>query len=250
MLFVRSWSARIGVVGLLAGGIALSVNACSGKTVQESAPPAGAGSAAGAGASDSRVSAQNDPACPAADPGESAECTKDGVVCEYGNDFNPVCNAVRACSGGRWWSAASFGDASNCPAPVVSAPNPPACPATRASVPERRACTPSAYGSDPTCSYGATSCTCASACARFPAPQQPPCNPDGGPTTRCCDYTNTQWICFDGPPLCTSPRPRVGSACTEEGAKCALAQPARECGQPLLACTNGTWTLPNVGCPL
>jgi hypothetical protein len=77
----------------------------------------------------------------------------------------------------------------------------------------------------------------------------PDCDADAGITQSCCDTKKVAWNCFDGPPLCKSPRPRVGSPCTKEGDSCALTDPG-ECGQPTLQCTQGVWALPNESCPI
>ena len=65
----------------------------------------------------------------------------------------------------------------------------------------------------------------------------------------CCDTTKVQWHCFDGPKYCTSPRPRVGAACTTEGDTCAI-DPPQECGQTVMKCQQGIWNLENTQCPV
>ncbi|AKU96983.1 hypothetical protein AKJ09_03647 [Labilithrix luteola] len=100
-----------------------------------------------------------------------------------------------------------------------------------------------------TCSYDGSSCTCGVFCRSYPV-GQPPCNPDAGITTNCCDQTKPPtWHCFDGPAYCPTPRPHVGDPCAKEGDSCALAPPA-ECGQMVLSCRQGRWELPMAQCPI
>jgi len=243
MRLLTSSSVSAVLVALLIGGSALTANGCSGKTTAESTP-ANADAAPGSGT----TGTQNNPDCPAADPGEGT-CAKDGVVCEYGDDFNPLCNTVRVCSGTRWGSPITYSNRPKCPtiAPTVP-PNPAACPSTRASVPEGMACTNSGDAAGTTCAYDGASCTCGAFCPSYPV-SRPDCDPDAGRTDNCCDRTKMEWHCFDGPAFCKTPRARVGSACTTEGEKCALTAPG-ECGEPILECEKGVWTLPNVSCPI
>jgi hypothetical protein len=67
-------------------------------------------------------------------------------------------------------------------------------------------------------------------------------------TQGCCD-TTVKWHCFDGPAYCKDPRPRIGSACTTEGERCATSA-AVECGQGVITCQNGKWSIANTSCPI
>jgi hypothetical protein len=137
----------------------------------------------------------------------------------------------------------------HCPStPPTVAPNPAECAPTRAGVPEGQACTKAGDAAGAKCSYDGSTCTCGAFCRSYPL-AQPPCDPDAGITENCCDTTKIAWHCFDGPAFCKLPRPRVGSTCTTEGERCALTEPG-ECGEPVLACSKGVWTLPNVSCPI
>src|SRR5206468_524829 len=71
---------------------------------------------------------------------------------------------------------------------------------------------------------------------------------DGGVMPNCCDAT-VKWHCFDGPPYCPTPRPRIGSACTRGGDRCATG-PAVECGQSIIECQKGVWNEVNTSCPI
>jgi hypothetical protein len=153
------------------------------------------------------------------------------------------------CSSGRWGQRISYSNKPTCPTtPPTVSPNPAECAPTRAAVPEGQACTKSSDASGTTCSYDGASCTCGSFCRSYPVAQRP-CDADAGVTQNCCDTTKIEWHCFDGPKFCTTPRPRLGSACSTEGESCALTEPG-ECGEPILKCDKGTWTLPNVSCPI
>ncbi len=239
----------LGRGGLALGLTGLVINACSGKTEVSNTSSSSSSSSSG-GASDGGVGPRNHPDCPAADPNDGA-CTKDGLVCEYGDDFNPLCNTVRVCSGTRWGSPIVYSNRPKCPSvtPTVK-PNPSTCAATRAAVPVGQACTPqgAADSGANSCHYDGSTCTCEAFCESYPV-RMPDCDADAGITQHCCDTTKIAWHCFDGPKLCTSPRPRVGSPCTTEGEECALTEPD-ECGQPTLACKQGIWTLPNNSCPI
>lgn len=212
---------------------------CSGKT----APDDAAASSGGPGGNTDGGEAKNNPACPANAPDQATSCSKEGLLCEYGDDFVPACNTLRVCSEGRWASPITGGDAQcGLPAPTV-APNPSDCAPTRASVPDGQACS-----STSVCSYDGAICSCGTHCPNYPVRPRD-CDADAGVTTGCCDTTKVTWGCFEGPPYCPANRPRVGSACTAADQPCALAPPA-ECGQAILQCTNGVWTEPFATCPI
>ena len=226
---------------LLLGAAGLTANACSGKTASGTSTDGGTSSGGG--------TSTNNPACPDTDPGDRNACSKDGLLCEYGGDFNPLCNIVRLCSGTRWGTTTTYANRPECPStPPAVQPNPSECAATRATVPAFEACTKAADAAGTTCSYEGASCTCGSFCRSYPVSQRD-CDADAGITENCCDRSKVTWNCFDGPAFCKTPRPRVGSACTTEGASCALTEPG-ECGQPILRCDKGVWNVPNVGCPI
>jgi hypothetical protein len=238
-------SVRVVVVAVFLTAAGLAANACSGKTAQDGT----ASGDGGTGTTDGSAGRRNNPDCPASDPGDGASCTKDGLLCEYGDDYNPLCNVVRVCSIKRWARPLFYGNQPKCPttAPTVP-PNPAECPATRAAVPAGSACTKTSDAGAAKCAYDGASCSCGVFCPSYPV-SPPDCDPDAGRTDYCCDRSKVQWHCFDGPAFCTTPRSRVGSACTIEGETCALAEPG-ECGQPVLSCEKGVWTLPNVSCPI
>lgn len=207
----------------------MALVACGGKTAgdQGNAPDAGPGPLA--------------VGCPAAST--EGACSTEGLLCEYGSDYNAACNTIRVCSGGRWASPITFGGAAKCPGSVpTSPPNPTSCAATRGGVPAGASCSERI-----TCAYDGSTCSCGVFCPSYPI-RMPDCNPDAGVTTSCCDTTKVAWHCFDGPKYCSSSRPRIGTACTKEGESCAFEE-AVECGQSRMECRGGVWQLANTGCP-
>ena len=236
---MRTPNARSLVVSfvlLLVAALAATASACSGKTVDTGAPGADASFQDGGGGDASPLA----PGCPATLPAEGTACTRDQLLCEYGDDFDPRCNKIRVCSTDRWASPVSFGGAPHCPTSVPTVPpNPPDCPATRAAVPTGTCTSTSA------CNYSASTCSCGRFCPSYPI-RQPDC--DAGVTGPCCD-AKVQWNCFDGPAYCPTPRPRVGTACTKDGDSCAVSPPV-ECGQATLQCEKGIWNFVDFGCPV
>jgi hypothetical protein len=210
--------------------------ACSGKT---SDTPGG-----GVDGATADAPSPNAADCPTAAPTQDSACSHDGLLCEYGNDFDPLCNTIVVCSGTRWASPVFFGGAQTCPSkPLPSqSQNPADCAPSRAAVPEGNACTSSS-----TCAYDGATCTCGSFCPSFPI-EPPPCD-DAGKPQGCCDKSKIQWHCFDGPAYCPTPRPRIGSSCSQEGAECATGAPV-ECGQSIIACKSGVWNVVNTACPV
>jgi len=181
------------------------------------------------------------PDCPVAST--EGACTKEGLLCEYGTDYDPHCNTVRVCSGGRWASPIVFGGTPKCPSsqPTIP-PNPADCASTRAGVPDGMSCS-----TKTTCAYDGSLCSCGVFCPSYPL-RMPDCNPDAGVTTNCCDTTKVAWHCFDGPAYCPSNRPRIGTPC-KEGDSCAF-EVATECGQSRMECRAGVWQLSNTSCPI
>jgi hypothetical protein len=178
--------------------------------------------------------------CPPAST--EGSCTKEGLLCEYGTDYNPMCNTIRVCSGGRWASPVTFGGAPKCPSggPPTIPPNPAGCAPMRSSVPTG-ACTDKI-----TCNYDGAVCFCGVFCQSYPIRMRD-CDADAGITTSCCDTTKVEWHCFDGPKYCSATRPRIGTPCTT-GDSCAF-ELAKECGQSKMECRAGVWQVSNNSCP-
>ncbi|MEO6420771.1 MAG: hypothetical protein ABIP39_15270, partial [Polyangiaceae bacterium] len=226
-------------IGLVLGVVA---SACSGKIAVETTP---LDPDAGAARTDSGVTPRPT-ACPATLPEQGTPCTKDKLLCEYGDDYNPLCNTVVVCSTDRWASPIFYGGGgpTKCPStgPTIP-PNPPGCAATREAVPDGT-CTDTSIS----CNYDDSVCSCGVHCSNYPI-RQPDCNADAGQTTNCCDTTKVTWGCFDGPKYCTEPRPRIGAACSPDQGSCAVGPPG-ECGQTVIECQNGVYNLNNASCPI
>jgi hypothetical protein len=217
-------------------------NACGGKAATEE-------TTSDAGGADVEAKTDGGPGprpadCPSAQPSSGGACSKNGLLCEYGDDYNPLCNTIVVCSSGKWASPIYYGGGSKCPSggPPSLPPNPIDCPGSRDVVSEGSSCT-----TKRSCKYDGSTCSCGVACSNYPI-RMPDCNPDAGITTSCCDTTKIVWSCFDGPAYCKPSRPRVGTACTS-GETCAVDE-AVECGQTVLACQKGVWDLVNSSCPV
>ncbi len=175
----------------------------------------GAGGGDGSGGSDggSGVDSGVSPACPSTAP-TGGSCPINGAVCEYGSDPNEACNTIVICSNGQW----SFPPRGGCAPPGGM------CPATYASVPVGMKCMPEFQA----CEYAQGTCDCTRS--------------GPGPTR-----FEPAWLCTPTPQGCPSPRPRVGSACTQSGESCNYGACR---GGIALGCKNGYWQVENVPCPL
>src|SRR5262249_2857326 len=123
-------------------------------------------------------------ACPATLPSQDGACTKNGLLCEYGDDFNPLCNTVFVCSSGRWAQPIYYSGRPTCPTNLPALPPSPSdCAATRAQVPVGQACSTKS-----SCAYDGSTCFCGVSCPNYPI-RPPDCAPDAGKTTNCCDTT-------------------------------------------------------------
>jgi hypothetical protein len=222
--------------------------ACSGKTATTTSAPS-----ASSGGTSSGSSGNATVGCPDTAPwtrttasGPKNPCSKEGQICEYGTDFDPRCNTLVQCTDGEWGVPILYGGGSSPPKCGSSGPpvsnNPADCPAS--APPNDLAC-----ASTSTCGYDGATCACGHYCPSYPI-EPPPCDPDAGRTTNCCDRSGpTTWHCFGGPTYCPSPRPHVGDPCTNEGDSCAISPPA-ECDELTLTCRSGTWQMPNTTCPV
>src|SRR4051812_238017 len=226
----------VGVIGLVAL-VAVMGNACGGKadagpgTTTDASPQPQPDASTGRRAPD----------CPETDPQDGTPCSKDGLLCEYGDDFNPLCNVTRVCSTDRWAEPIHNGGSGKCPStPHTIPPNPADCAADAKSTPS------GACSSKSTCTYDGAICTCGVFCSNYPI-RRPDCDADAGVTTNCCDTTKVEWHCFEGPKYCTTPRPRIGAPCANDGESCAVSEPV-ECGQTVMKCQKGVWDLEGNQC--
>lgn len=153
--------------------------------------------------------------CPASQPSVGLSCSPQGIECEYGGDPNPACNTFYRCDPGGWSDLKPGGI---CPPPG------PQCPASYQSVPANQDCTTEGL----TCSYAEGECICTRS---FGGPQR----------------VTPGWYCFTTPAGCPSPRPAVGSSCSQEGQDCNYGACS---GGIDLACKSGRWQPQEVPCPL
>jgi hypothetical protein len=151
--------------------------------------------------------------CPPAPPGPQSPpllhmpCTSGGVVCEYGTSHVVACDTLGVCT--------PLGPSLNSPPGVLPPPG----------LGEMQLIAPDA--GNPSCGTSDAS-GCPASFETVPRGA----NCDGGPAF--CDYSqgrcqcapsagsaNPTWSCQDPAPPCPRPRPRLGSACTQEGLVCA-----------------------------
>lgn len=190
-------------------GLALLVVACGGATLD----PQDGGNDGG--------STQ----CPSSAPQNGASCDVPNLWCEYGNDPNLNCNTVAQCSAGSWSVQAP--QQGECPTPS----NPSACPATFASVPVGQHCG-DLVGT--TCSYPQGFCGCSVG--------------SGGPYPEDASAVAT-WICDAPAQGCPQPRPKLGTACSQEGLECDYSSCSLPSGASIV-CQNGAWQNQPFGCAL
>jgi hypothetical protein len=157
------------------------------------------------------------PDCPASAPVAGSACTQENLQCEYGDAWWSVsCDVVMECDNGQWGTTKPSYE----PCTPEPGPNPAQCPATYADVPEGP-CKQAGL----TCQYPDGQCSC-----------QVPVGPieiDGG---------TADWTCLPGDG-CPPQRPRLGTACTMEGASCTYV--ACSYGE---ACMGGVWQGEEEGC--
>lgn len=229
--FVLTFVASGALLALACGGSTSSVS--NGNTDAGPAPGTDGGGSDGGGGG--TTVGPRAPGCPPSAPTLGTSCSKDGLYCEYGDDFNPECNTVVICTG-NWGSPISYGggpEKPKCGAPPPKpGPNPSACPASADSAGQ----TCGAGGT--VCNYPGKQCTCQIDCPQYPVGHE-------------CPDAGTTWVCLNRVDSCSTPRPSVGSPCTaqQEGQTCGLADPT-ECGQEQLSCEKGTWKLRAVNCPI
>jgi hypothetical protein len=156
------------------------------------------------------------PDCPTTVPVNGSTCRNPAVDCEYGNDWNPRCNTVARCyTQGFWQVNLPSTTPSTCPTPSGLNPG---CPPTPAQA--TGACSPAGTA----CAYSSGLCVC----TKY----------DLNPGSRDAS-TYEQWTCAAPDSHCGAARPRIGSACKQEGLECDY-QICGSYGGDFL-CTSGTW---------
>jgi hypothetical protein len=168
-------------------------------------------------ATDTAIDTAPPDGCPASLPSSGAACSKDGLVCGYGDDPRPQCRPTATCSNGSW----SVGKGVCPPSPTAT------CPASAVAA-AGQACSPDGAF----CTYGNVICGC-SACGAGP-----------------CGLDAT-WHC-DAPPAdprCPRAVPNLGRACSNDGLSCTYGS----CGAGDIAgrkCENGVWIDQPSACPV
>jgi hypothetical protein len=152
--------------------------------------------------------------CPAKPPTKGGKCSPDGIECEYGSNPNADCNELFDCTGSGWTNAT----------PKLACAPQSDCPASYASITGHKTCPASEL--DLTCAYPLGTCICSD--GELPV--------SGGPF----------WNCVPATATCPSPRPKLGSACTEDGTTCDYG--ACE-GGTAIECKAGYWQMAEFGCP-
>lgn len=165
------------------------------------------------------------PHCPTSVPSSNASCSPLGASCEYGGDPNYECNTIAMCTSSGWNVQAPVGEP--CPTPSNST----SCPDAFFDVPTGQHCG-ALVGL--TCSYPQGFCGCSVG--------------SGGPVPADASAVAT-WVCDTPEPGCPMPRPKLGTACTQDGLQCDYSPCALVMGESV-ACQNGAWQDQPYGCAL
>jgi hypothetical protein len=183
-----------------------STGSASGST--SGASTGGSGSSSGASDGGTKVS------CPIDAPTAGSKCGQVGIECEYGSSPNLACNQLATCQAAGW----TYSTESTCP--------PSNCPATYDKITAGALCDQN----EPICAYPMGTCNCALS--------SPIIVVTGGP--------KPTWHCFAATSACVSPRPDIGTPCSDEGQSCDYG--ACEDGIEL-ECLQGIWQRAFVACP-
>lgn len=146
--------------------------------------------------------------CGTSPPADGASCTREGLVCEYGDDPRRACRTTATCTGGSFDVAAG-----GCPPPPEDT-----CPATREAAAGQPCAVIGAF-----CTYGELSCGCTDC-------------PRGAPV---CGGSDPAWDCDvpNADPACPDAMPSQGGACSPNGQRCVY-----QCGAGgARTCMDGVW---------
>jgi hypothetical protein len=158
--------------------------------------------------------------CPALPPSGNMTCSPAGLECEYGANPNVDCNELYKCLAAGWTLAS----------PKESCPPLSACPTNYDSISSGKVMCLAAdappTGGDLTCVYPKGTCICSN--GSLPVSDGP------------------YWTCIDATAKCPADRPRLGSACSDEGQSCDYG--ACE-GGIAIACMDGYWQETYSTCP-
>jgi hypothetical protein len=195
----------------------LVLGACGGTTSPGvGSGDGGGGTDSGTGAdggtgSDSGGDSGGGAICPATPPASGSMCSPQGLQCEYGTSPDPGCNMLAGCTASGW----EYALGGNCTMGQ--------CASSYGSVPVNQNC---AGDNGLVCGYAQGTCTCS-----YGAP--PHVN---GPV----------WQCFPAADGCPSPRPDIGTACSDPGKSCDYGACQ---GGIALQCTGGVWQEQMTACP-
>jgi hypothetical protein len=188
-------------------GLVLSLAACGGQLAP--VDDSGApGNDAGVG-----KDASQGAFCPTSPPPSGGACSPLNIYCEYGPNPDPNCNTVVQCTSTGWLTTMG----GLCPPP--GAP----CPTKYGAVPVNQDCTQDNL----TCSYPEGVCICTQ---------------EFGGATR----VTPGWDCFPTQAGCPSPRPELGTLCSQPGLDCNYGGCS---GGIEEVCKGGYWQPQLVPCP-
>jgi len=181
------------------------------------------GTSSGSGASGSSSGAPDAGGgfvCPAIVPNAGSTCPHVAFDCEYGTSPNLACNQLAHCAAYGW----TYLLHGSCPVGM--------CLATYDQTQAAGACNADGL----TCAYLSGTCICGT-------PPGPAVRLDGG-------ASGALWVCRPATPSCHSPRPSIGTPCSEEGRSCDYGSCMSPPGVVLL-CRGGVWQEgPSPPCPL
>ncbi len=180
------------------------------------------GTSSGSGASGSSSGAPDAGGgfvCPATAPNPGTMCPRVGFDCEYGTSPNRACNQLARCTANGW----TYPFHASCPMGM--------CLTTYDQTQTAGACNADGL----TCAYPKGTCICG-------PPPGPAVRLDGG-------ASGSQWQCRPATLSCHSPRPNVGTPCSEEGRSCDYGSCTID--GIVLQCRGGVWQeAPPTPCPL
>jgi hypothetical protein len=148
------------------------------------------------------------PPCPASPPDAGSMCGAPNV-CEYGTSNIVDCDLIAACQQSVWLVSKPHAGSASCQTPSQSA-----CPAAFEAVVRGGGCD----GGATFCDYPQGRCRCVGTLGS----------------------SNLVWSCQDPPAPCPRPRPRLGSACPQEGLVCVY-DPCGLSGGGAQLCRTAVW---------
>jgi hypothetical protein len=208
-----SGSAGAGSSGGASGATRGSSAGGSGSGSGASGGASGSGSSSGSGSGSADGDASTNPSCPVDVPQDGAPCPRVGFECEYGTSPELACNQLAQCAAAGW----TLSPRGACPMGI--------CAPAYADITDGTACNPSGL----ICAYYQGTCNCAARSGPIVG---------GAPLIR--------WACVPADTACRSPRPDIGSPCSDPGHDCNYGACS---GGIALVCEDGTWQEDHVVCP-